>query len=106
MTPSTLPADAPKKDHGRAGRNLPAAIASAVVLLSLVAGTLYFWKIAFLLLVAAAVVVGVWELRRGFLAKDIDLPEQPLMIGGVVMVVVAYFWGAPRWSRRPPSPPW
>ena len=29
------------------------------------------------------------------LAKDIDLPEQPLMLGGVVMVVVAYFWGAP-----------
>ncbi|WP_181310534.1 phosphatidate cytidylyltransferase [Nocardioides campestrisoli] len=95
MTPSTLPADAPKKDHGRAGRNLPAAVASAVVLLALVAGTLYFWKIAFLLLVAAAVVVGVWELRRGFLAKKIDLPEQPLMLGGVVMVAVAYFWGAP-----------
>jgi phosphatidate cytidylyltransferase len=26
---------------------------------------------------------------------QIDLPEQPLMAGGVVMVVVAYFWGAP-----------
>ena len=36
-----------------------------------------------------AVVVAVWELRKGLLAKDIDLPEQPLMIGGVVMVVVA-----------------
>lgn len=84
-----------QKDHGRAGRNLPAAVASAVVLLSLVAGTLYFWKPAFLVLVAAAVVVGIWELRQGFLAKDIDLPEQPLMIGGVAMVLVAYFWGAP-----------
>jgi phosphatidate cytidylyltransferase len=29
------------------------------------------------------------------LAKGIDLPEQPLMLGGVVMVVVAYFYGAP-----------
>ena len=45
--------------------------------------------------VAAAVVVAIWELRKGFLAKDIDLPEQPLMLGGVVMVVVAYFYGAP-----------
>ena len=44
---------------------------------------------------AAAVVVAVWELRQGLLAKDIDLPEQPLMAGGVVMVVVAYFYGAP-----------
>jgi phosphatidate cytidylyltransferase len=94
-TPSGTPAQAPAKDHGRAGRNLPAAIASAVVLLSLVAGTLYFWKTAFVLLVAVAIVVGIWELRRGLLSKEIDLPEQPLMVGGVVMVVVAYFWGAP-----------
>ena len=48
-----------------------------------------------MLIVAAAVVVAIWELHRGFPAKDIDLPEQPLMLGGVVMVVVAYFWGAP-----------
>src|SRR5918993_1288344 len=52
--------------------------------------SLYFWKPAFMLIVATAVVVAVWELRKGMLAKDIDLPEQPLMIGGVVMVVVAY----------------
>ena len=46
-------------------------------------------------IVVAAVVVAVWELQRGLSAKDIDIPEQPLMLGGVVMVVVAYFWGAP-----------
>ena len=57
--------------------------------------SLFFWKTAFMFIVAAAVVVAVWELRKGFLAKDIDLPEQPLMLGGVVMVVVAYFYGAP-----------
>jgi phosphatidate cytidylyltransferase len=48
-----------------------------------------------MMIVAAAVVVAVWELRKGFLAKGIDLPEQPLMVGGVVMVAVAYFFGAP-----------
>ena len=46
-------------------------------------------------IVAAAVVVAIWELHKGLGAKDIDIPEQPLMLGGVVMVVVAYFWGAP-----------
>jgi phosphatidate cytidylyltransferase len=86
---------APQKDHGRAGRDLPAAIGSAVVLLSAIAASLFFYKTAFMVIVAAAVVVAVWELRKGFLAKGIDLPEQPLMLGGVVMVVVAYFWGAP-----------
>ena len=90
---STHPA--PAKDHGRAGRNLPAAIGSAVVLLGSIAASLAFWKTAFMFIVAAAVVVAVWELRKGFAAKGIDLPEQPLMLGGVVMVVVAYFYGAP-----------
>ena len=33
-------------------------------------------------------------------AKGIDIPEQPLMLGGVVMVVVAYFWGAPAAGHR------
>ncbi|WP_067439657.1 phosphatidate cytidylyltransferase [Nocardioides jensenii] len=94
MTAATPPA-APKKDYGRAGRNLPASIASAVVLLGAIALSLAFWKTAFMVIVAVAVVVAVWELRRGLTAHDIDLPEQPLMAGGIVMVVVAYFWGAP-----------
>ena len=95
MTSSPLPPPAPQRSHGRAGRDLPAAITSAVVLLGAIAASLAFWKPAFMLIVAAAVVVAVWELRRGFLAMGIDLPEQPLMIGGVVMVVVAYAAGAP-----------
>ncbi len=91
----TPPVPAPANAHGRAGRNLPVAIASAVVLLVAIAVSLVFWKTAFMFIVAAAVLVAVWELRRGFLAKGIDLPEQPLMLGGVVMVAVAYFYGAP-----------
>jgi phosphatidate cytidylyltransferase len=83
-----------QKDHGRAGRDLKAAVASAVVLLVAIAASLLFWKPAFMAIVAAAVVVAVWELRKGMLAKDIDLPEQPLMVGGVVMVVVAYLYGS------------
>jgi phosphatidate cytidylyltransferase len=91
-TPPGAPA---QKDHGRAGRDLPASIVSAVVLLGAIAVSLAFWKTAFMFIVAAAVVVAVWELHRGLLAKGIDVPEQPLMVGGVVMVVVAYFFGAP-----------
>jgi phosphatidate cytidylyltransferase len=91
MTDPT-PAPAPI-DHGRAGRDLPVAIASGVVLLIGIVGSLVFWKTAFMLIVGAAVVVAIWELHKGFLAKEIDLPEQPLMLGGVVMVTVAYFFG-------------
>jgi phosphatidate cytidylyltransferase len=97
MTTPTAPTspDAPKKDHGRAGRDLPAAIGSAVVLVGLILLSLFFWKTAFMAIVVVAVVVAVWELQRGLSAKAIDIPEQPLMLGGAVMVVVAYFWGAP-----------
>ena len=87
--------DVLKKDHGRAGRDLPAAIISALLLVSAILLSLLVWKTAFVLIVAAAVVVAVWEMQRGLSAKGIDIPEQPLMIGGVVMVVVAYVWGAP-----------
>ncbi len=90
------PADPPPTgSHGRAGRDLPVAIASGLVLGAAIILSLVFWKPAFMLIVTAAVVVAVWELRQGMLAMDIDLPEQPLMLGGVVMVVVAYVWGAP-----------
>jgi phosphatidate cytidylyltransferase len=88
-------APAPAKDHGRAGRDLKAAVGSAVVLLAAIGLSLFFWKPAFMVIVAAAVCVAVWELHKGLLAKHIDLPEQPLMVGGTVMVVVAYLWGAP-----------
>ncbi|MEO9324889.1 phosphatidate cytidylyltransferase [Nocardioides sp. C4-1] len=84
----------PPKDHGRAGRDLRAAVLSAVVLLCAIAASLAFWKPAFMLIVVAAVVVAIWELRQGLLARDIDLPEQPLMLGGAVMVLCAYAWGS------------
>ncbi len=86
-------ATTPTKDHGRAGRDLKAAIISGVALLSAIAASLVFWKPAFMVIVVVAVVVAIWELRQGLMAKDIDLPEQPLMLGGAVMVVVAYVWG-------------
>ena len=89
------PAGTPTKDHGRAGRDLPAAVGSAVVLVGAILLSLFFWKTAFMAIVAVAVAVAVWELHRGLASRDIDIPEQPLMLGGVTMVVVAYFWGAP-----------
>jgi len=91
MTATEMPA----QDHGRAGRNVPLSIASAVVLIALILVTLLVWKTLFMVVVAAAVLVAIWELHRGFATSGLDLPEQPLMAGGVVMVVVAYFWGAP-----------
>ncbi len=100
--PETTPAPdqgdgpvAPAPKAGRAGRDLPAAIGSAVVLIALILASLAFQKALFMVIVVAAVVVAIWELDQGFRAKQINLPQEPLMAGGVVMVVVAYVWGAP-----------
>jgi len=91
----TSPTAPPHSTHGRAGRDLRAAILSALALLTAIAASLFIWKTAFMVIVVIAVVVAIWELGKGFAAKGIDLPEQPVMLGGAVMVVVAYFYGAP-----------
>ncbi|HEY0775448.1 MAG TPA: phosphatidate cytidylyltransferase [Nocardioidaceae bacterium] len=94
MTASETPSGAPAPT-GRAGRNLPAAIASGVVLLALIGGSLFFWKPAFVGVVAAAILLGVWELKQALAEKGIRLPFEPLVVGSLVMLVGAYLGGAP-----------
>ncbi len=95
-TPDTPPASPePAEKKSRAGRNLPAAIASGVVLVAAVVLSLVLWKPAFIIIVCAAMVVAVWEMHKGLTSRGIEIPEEPLMVGGVVMVGVAYLFGAP-----------
>jgi phosphatidate cytidylyltransferase len=79
----------------RAGRNLPAAIASGVTLGVAIIASLAFWKPAFMLIVVAAVLVAVWELAHAFASGSIRITREPVMAGGVVMVLVAFLYGAP-----------
>ena len=92
-TTSTTAGSQPGDKPSRAGRNLPAAIASGLVLAAAIIISLVFWKTAFMLIVAAAVVVAIWEMHKGLKARDIDIPQEPLMLGGVAMVCLAYFVG-------------
>lgn len=94
-SPAPVQPDKPAKNTGRAGRDLPVAIASAVVLVGAIVLSLAFWSSAFMLIVGAAVVVAIWEMHKGLSTRGIDIPQEPLMLGGVVMVVVAYLFGAP-----------
>ena len=86
---------APQANSSRAGRNLPAAVGSAVVLLAAIAASLFVWKAAFMAIVVAAVLIAVWELGGAFSAREIRLVREPLMVGGVVMVLTAYVFGSP-----------
>jgi phosphatidate cytidylyltransferase len=96
VPPTATPATAaPPQKVSRAGRDLPAAIASGVVLGVAIVGSLLLWKPAFMVIVVAAVVVAVWELGHAFATGDIRITREPVMAGGVVMVLAAFLFGAP-----------
>ncbi|MFI2276589.1 phosphatidate cytidylyltransferase [Catenuloplanes sp. NPDC020197] len=76
-----------------AGRNLPAAIGVSLGLGAVVAGSLFFWREGFLLLIAAMIVVGVWEMTRALAVGGARAPQIPLTIGGVLMAGLAWFAG-------------
>ena len=60
-----------------------------------IVGSLMLWKPAFMLIVVAAVLVAVWEFAHAFATGEIRITREPVMAGGVVMVLSAYFFGTP-----------
>ena len=77
----------------RAGRNLPAAIASGVVLAVVVAVSLFTYKWTFAIVVVAALLVAVHEFVRAFAQRDIRVARTPLYLATVAIPVAAYVWG-------------
>jgi phosphatidate cytidylyltransferase len=77
----------------RTGRNLPVALAVAVVLGGLALLTLFTLKATFLVLVAAAVGFALWELSRALGTRGIALPLIPIAAGGAAMLALAYWSG-------------
>ncbi len=84
---------APAARTSRAGRDLPAAIIVAVLLIALIVGSLAFVKDLFLVLVSAAIVVALWELGRALATNGTWLPMPPMAVGTVGMIVGAYYGG-------------
>ncbi len=77
----------------KAGRNLPAAITVGVVLVALIAASLFFWKPAFAVVVTLAVAVAMWELVGALEAGHIHVPYLPTMLAGLLLVPAAYLGG-------------
>ena len=102
----------PVKPTGKAGRNLPQAIAVAVGLGGVIIATLLTVRMLFVGVVLIAVLVGLWELGGAFgkaqavpdasgrapqgatPGRGIRLPVVPLAVGSVAMLVAAYARGA------------
>jgi phosphatidate cytidylyltransferase len=80
--------------HGRAGRNLPAAIAVGVALAALIVLSLYVVKAAFVALVALAMLLAVWELTHALSTRGVSAPLVPLGVGTIVMIAGAYLGGS------------
>ncbi|MGO1590816.1 MAG: phosphatidate cytidylyltransferase [Ancrocorticia sp.] len=87
------PPQPPAASTSRAGRNLRAAVPTALVLLALVALSVV-WKFElFAVLVAVAVCIGLWEIAGAFLARDVRIPIVPLWVGALTMVVATWYEG-------------
>ena len=84
----------PPERRTRAGRNLPAAIGVGLGLGVVIIGTLYVWKPAFVVVVVAAAVLGVWELGHAFAEDRVRVPLVPLSVGAAAIVASAYAGGS------------
>jgi phosphatidate cytidylyltransferase len=85
----------PPKAPGRAGRNLPAAIAVGLSMGGAILASVYSpyrWTFVIILLLAAA--VGTQEVVRALRTLGAQPPLVPLLVGGAGMVLVAYREGA------------
>lgn len=77
----------------KAGRNLPAAIASGVALGIVVVLSLLFFKWLFMVVVIATMLVAVYEVINAFAHNGIRVARTPAYAATVVVPAVAYVWG-------------
>jgi phosphatidate cytidylyltransferase len=78
---------------GRAGRNLPAAIAVGVGLGAVILASLLVVRGAFLGVVVLAALVGIWELSNALSGSVIRVPVVPVAVGGTAMLVGSWVGG-------------
>jgi phosphatidate cytidylyltransferase len=89
----TEPPAAPAQTHGRAGRNLPAAIGIGVGLGAYVVLSLVYLQPAFVALVAAALVLAAVELHEALKKQGMTSAIIPISIGSVAIAFGSYFAG-------------
>ena len=91
--PLDEPDPAVAQKRSRAGRNLPAAIAVGAALGGTVVASLFLFKDLFVAVVVLALGVGLWELSRALGKAGITVPFLPVLTGGTLMLLGAYYGG-------------
>jgi phosphatidate cytidylyltransferase len=84
---------APANAHGRAGRNLPAAIGIGVGLGAYVVLSLLYLKPAFVVIVAVALVLASVELHEALKKQGMTSTIVPIAVGSVAISFGSYFAG-------------
>lgn len=85
----------PQAEHApksRAGRNLPAAIASGVFLVAVVLVSLFTVKWIFGIVVIVAIFIAAREMVQAFRGADIAVARTPVYLSVVILPAVAYIW--------------
>ena len=90
---TNTPLDEPPKKKSRAGRDLPAAIGVGVLLGGMAIGTLLFWPIGWLPVLAVFIPIATHEVIRRLREAGYDLPAIPLLVGGQAMIWLTWPYG-------------
>jgi phosphatidate cytidylyltransferase len=85
---------APPHTPRRAGRNLPAALAVGAGLAVVVVASLAFYSPIFLIVVAIAIGVALWELSEALGRRGIQTPLLLMLAGSTGMLTGAYYGGS------------
>ena len=84
-----------KREPGRAGRNVPVAIAVGLALGALITVPLFSpYRWVFIAVLVGAVAIGIREIVLALRTLGAQPPMVPLQVGGALMVVTAYRVGA------------
>lgn len=83
----------PLATSGRAGRNLSAAVTTAIVLITATAASLFLAPDLFVAVIALLALGSLWELGGAFARLGTTLAMPPLYVGAIGMVVCAWTLG-------------
>lgn len=72
---------------------MPAAVVTALVLVAIVAVSVAFHPMWFVVLAIAGFSIGLWEAAGAFLVRDIHVPLAPMVLGVAAMAVATYAQG-------------
>jgi phosphatidate cytidylyltransferase len=93
MGPAGPVGQGPPPAAGRAGRNLPAALAVGLGLGGIILVTMFLYRPAFAMVVVVAIGIGTWELVGAVAKVEAHPPLIPLLAGLVAMEALAWLRG-------------